>query len=180
MAGVRIANEDDSVAVAGIYAPYVSDTAISFEEVPPSAEEMRSRIRKTLTTYPFVVFEVDDAVVAYAYASPHGERAAYRWSVDVAVYAAPQAHRRGLGRALYSSLFEILARQGFHSVFAGITLPNDKSVGLHQAMGFRPIGVYAQAGFKLGAWHDVGWWGRPISSGPPRGEPIPFPDTPSA
>ncbi len=176
MTGVRVANEDDALAVAGVYAPYVRDTVISFEAVPPSPDEMRGRIRKILTTYPFLVFEDGGVVAAYAYASPHGERAAYRWSVDVAVYAAPEAHRRGMGRALYTRLFEILARQGFHSAYAGITLPNAKSVGLHEAMGFGYIGTYAEVGFKFGAWRDVGWWGRRLSQGLPGGEPIPFPD----
>jgi phosphinothricin acetyltransferase len=174
MAGVRVANEEDAPAVADIYAPYVRDTVISFEQDPPSAEEMRGRMRKILTTYPFLVFEDGGAVVAYAYASPHAERPAYRWSVDVAVYAAPEVHRRGVGRTLYTRLFEILVRQGFHSAFAGITLPNEKSVGLHEAMGFRPVGTYVEAGFKFGAWRDVGWWGRSIGSGLPDGDPTPF------
>ncbi|WP_293681148.1 arsinothricin resistance N-acetyltransferase ArsN1 family B [uncultured Phenylobacterium sp.] len=179
MARVRTATEEDAAAVAGIYAPYVRDTVISFEEVPPSAEEMRGRMRKTLTTHPFLVFEDEGWVAAYAYATPHKERAAYRWSVDVTAYAAPEVHRRGVGRALYTRLFEILLRQGFHAAFAGITLPNEKSVGLHEAMGFRHIGAFADAGFKFGAWRDVGWWGRLIASGPPRGEPIPFCELPA-
>lgn len=179
MAGVRIANEDDAEAVAGVYAPYVRDTAISFEELAPSTDEMRRRIRTTLATHPFLVFEDRGAVVAYACATPHGERAAYRWSVDVAIYAAPEVHGRGVGRALYTRLFEILERQGLHAAYAGITLPNEKSVGLHEAMGFRRIGTYLEAGFKFGAWRDVGWWGRPIGEGPPRGEPVPFPALPA-
>jgi L-amino acid N-acyltransferase YncA len=174
MAGVRIAREDDAGAVAAIYAPYVRDTVISFEDVPPSPDEMRGRMSRTLATHPFLVFEDDGSVVAYAYATPHKERAAYRWSVDVTVYAMQEVHRRGVGRALYTALFEILSRQGFHSAFAGITLPNEKSVGLHEAMGFRHAGAYVETGFKFGAWRDVGWWRRPIASGPPRGEPIPF------
>jgi len=175
MAAIRVATEQDAGAVATIYAPYVRDTVISFEDIPPSPEEMRQRILKTLATHPFLVFEDTERVVAYAYASPHKERAAYRWSADVAIYASPEVHRRGVGRALYTSLFEILERQGFHSAFAGVTLPNEKSVGLHEAMGFQAIGIYRQAGFKFGAWRDVGWWGRSISNGPPHNEPVPFP-----
>jgi L-amino acid N-acyltransferase YncA len=176
---VRIATEQDASAVAGIYAPYVRDTAISFEEVTPSQDEMGRRIRKTLATHPFLVFEDGDTVVAYAYASQHRERAAYRWSVDVAVYAAPEVHRRGVGRALYGCLLETLARQGFHAAFAGITLPNEKSVGLHEAIGFQQVATYAEVGFKLGAWRDVGWWRLPLCGGSPRGEPIAFPDLPA-
>lgn len=176
MAGVRVATENDAAAVAGIYAPYVRDTAISFEELPPSPDDMSSRIRKTLATHPFLVFEDGGSVVAYAYASPHRERPAYRWSADVAIYAAPEIHRRGVGRALYASLLDILARQGFHAAFAGITLPNEKSVGLHEAMGFEHVGIYSEVGFKLGSWRDVGWWQHRIASGSRSGAPIAFPE----
>jgi len=176
MAGVRIATENDAAAVAGIYAPYVRDTAITFEEVAPSPSEIGGRIGRTLSTHPFLVFEDGCSVVAYAYASPHRERAAYRWSADVAIYAAPEIHRRGVGRALYSCLLDILRRQGFHSAFAGVTLPNANSIGLHEAMGFEHVATYAEVGFKLGSWHDVGWWQCRIASGPPCGAPIAFPD----
>jgi len=176
MAGVRVATENDAAAVAAIYDPYVRETAISFEEIPPSPIEMSARIRKTLATHPFLVFEDGDSVVAYAYASPHRDRAAYRWSADVAIYAAREMHRRGVGRALYASLLEILGRQGFHAAFAGITLPNANSVGLHEAMGFEHVGTYAEVGFKLGNWRDVGWWQCRIGSGPACGELIAFAD----
>jgi len=176
MAGVRVATENDAAAVASIYAPYVRDTAISFEEVPPSPNVMSDRINRTLATHPFLVFEDGGSVVAYAYASPHRERPAYRWSTDVAIYAAPEIHRRGVGRVLYAYLLDLLGRQGFHAAFAGITLPNANSVGLHEAMGFEHVGTYAEVGFKLGSWRDVGWWCCRIASGPPYGAPVAFPD----
>jgi L-amino acid N-acyltransferase YncA len=176
IAGVRVATENDAAAVARIYAPYVRETAITFEEIPPSADEMGGRVRTTLKTHPFLVFEDGGSVVAYAYASPHRERPAYRWSADVAIYAVPEVHRRGMGRALYARLLDILRRQGFHSAFAGVTLPNQNSVGLHEAMGFGHVGIYAEVGFKLGAWRDVGWWQCRIAGGPPCGAPIAFPD----
>jgi phosphinothricin acetyltransferase len=94
--------------------------------------------------------------------------------VDVSAYVAEGSHGRGIGRALYSELLCLLERQGFHSAYAGIALPNDKSVGLHEAVGFVPIGVYKEVGFKHGAWHDVGWWRRPLGAGPPPTDPIPF------
>ena len=156
---VRVAAEADCEAVAAIYAPYVLETAISFEETPPSAEEMANRIAGTLPTHPFLVFEEAGEVLGYAYAGPHGARAAYRWSANVSVYVSGAAHRRGVGRALYAALFGLLRRQGFHSLFAGITLPSAKSVGLHEAMGFDHVGTYRDVGFKLGRWHDVGYWG---------------------
>jgi L-amino acid N-acyltransferase YncA len=114
--------------------------------------------------------------VGYAYASKHRERAAYQWSVDVSIYIRPHAHRRGIGRALYTSLFRVLALQGFYHAYAGITLPNPASVGLHEALGFQPVGVYQAVGFKLGAWHDVGWWRlllRPLAEDPRRPVELP-------
>jgi phosphinothricin acetyltransferase len=170
---IRTATEDDAAAIAAIYAPYVLETAISFEAVPPTADEMRERVARTLPTHPFLVFD-DGGVIAYAYAGEHQQRSAYRWSVTVTAYAAGHAHRRGIGRALYTGLLDILTLQGFHSAFAGIALPNAASVGLHEAMGFRHLGTYAEVGFKLGQWHDVGWWRRPLNDGLPERDPIPF------
>jgi L-amino acid N-acyltransferase YncA len=172
MSDIRVATEQDGPAIAAIYAPYVRDTAISFEEIPPTAAQMSERVRATLSTHPFLVFQEAGAVVGYAYASRHRDRAAYRWSVDVAVYVASRVHRTGIGRALYTRLIEDLERQGFHSAYAGITLPNQMSVGLHEAMGFQPIGTYTEVGFKLGHWWDVGWWRRPLCSGSPDGDPV--------
>lgn len=173
MGRIRTARPDDGAALAAIYRPYVLDTAISFEDVPPTSMEMSARIEATLTTCPFLVFEEDDSVLAYAYAGPHRARPAYRWSVDVTVYAAPAEHRRGLGRALYTELLDQLTRQGFHAAFAGIALPNDKSVGLHEALGFHHLGTYREVGFKFGRWHDVGWWRRSLRDGLPAGDPLP-------
>jgi phosphinothricin acetyltransferase len=177
---VRVAGAADAAAVAAIYAPYVLETAISFEETPPSAEEMAARIAASLRTHPFLVFEDQGGVAGYAYASPHVARAAYRWSANVSVYVAGDAHRRGIGRMLYASLLAILRRQGFHAAFAGIALPNDKSVGLHERLGFAHLGTYREVGFKFGRWHDVGWWRLGLADGLPSGEPIPFSQLPPA
>jgi phosphinothricin acetyltransferase len=179
MIGVRIATEDDAAGVADVYAPYVQGTAITLEDVAPSVDEWRGRIRRTLATYPFLVFEQDDRIKAYASASTHNERSGYRWSVNVGIYVAPDGHRQGVGRALYGRLLAMLEAQGFHTAYAGITLPNANSVGLHEAMGFALIGVYPEVGFKRGAWQDVGWWSRRLAAGPPRGEPIAFPNLPA-
>jgi phosphinothricin acetyltransferase len=172
MGQIRTARPDDGAALAAIYRPYVLDTAISFEDVPPTPVEMSERIAGTLATCPFLVFEEEDGVLGYAYAGPHRARPAYRWSVDVTVYAAPNAHRRGLGRALYTELLEQLTRQGFHAAFAGIALPNEKSVGLHEALGFHHLGTYREVGFKFGRWHDVGWWRRSLNDSLPVGDPL--------
>lgn len=174
---IRLATERDAEAVADIYAPNVTDAVISFEAEPPEADEMRRRIEVTLERYPWLVCERRGRVLGYAYAGAHGSRAAYRWSVDVSVYVHGEAHRTGVGRALYASLFAALRLQGFYNAYAGATLPNPASVGLHEAMGFRPVGVYRGTGYKMGAWHDVGWWHLPLRERV--AEPDPPADLPS-
>jgi phosphinothricin acetyltransferase len=175
MAEIRVAGQKDAAAVAAIYAPFVERTAISFETDPPGEQEMARRIGETLSTHPWLVGELEGRVVGYAYATRHRERAAYRWSADASVYVAAAAQRRGVGRALYESLFAILAAQGYVNACAGITLPNAASVALHESFGFQPVGVYRQVGYKFGAWHDVGWWQLALtrSETSPR-EPVTF------
>ena len=155
---IRLARSDDAAAVAAIYAPFVTGSATSFEYSPPDAVETAARIASTLAYAPYLVSEAGGEVLGFAYASKHRERAAYQWSVDVSVYIHERARRQAVGRALYTSLFALLRLQGFYSAHAGISLPNPASVGLHEALGFRPVGVYRSVGFKRGAWHDVGWW----------------------
>ena len=167
--------DGDAHAIAAIYAPMVEQTAISFEEVAPSAQEMASRIAALNGQFPWLVAERTGEVFGYAYASRHRERAAYRWSADTSVYVDRRAHRRGIARALYVALFELLKSQGYHHVFAGITLPNDASVGLHRALDFEPVGVYRSVGFKFGRWHDTSWWQRPLQTPDAKAlEPIAF------
>ncbi len=172
---IRVARAEDGADLAAIYAPIVRDTAISFELEPPTAEEMAERVAATLPTYPWLVWEAEGRAVGYVYAGRHAPRAAYRWSAEVTAYVAPAFHRKGLATILYAALFDILRRQGFHAVFAGVTLPNPPSVGLHEAVGMAPVGVYREAGFKFGAWRDVGWWGMTLDDGEGEpAEPIPF------
>ena len=150
----------DAAACAAIYAPFVSDNWISFELDAPTADEMAGRIANYGDSQAWLVAEVDGAVAGYAYGSPHRSRAAYASSCDVAVYVDPAHSRQGVGRALYAALFPLLADKGFHAAFAGIALPNDPSVELHEAMGFTPVGTYREVGWKMGGWRDVGWWQR--------------------
>ncbi len=165
MLGIRMANTGDAAAVAAIYQPYVTDAVTSFEIDPPGPADMAARIETVLARAPWLVGTGGDGdVVGYAYASRHHERAAYQWSVDVAVYIHAAHHRRGIGRALYEKLFALLRLQGFYVAHAGITLPNAASVGLHESLGFVPVGVYPAVGWKLGAWRDVGWWRLPLQS----------------
>jgi phosphinothricin acetyltransferase len=153
-----LARADDAAEIAAVYAPNVRDTVISFEMTPPTGDEMRQRLAKVQPTLPWLVCEVNSRVAGYAYASRHHERAAYQWSLDCAVYIAAEQRRTGVGRALYTTLFELLKLQGYYAVHAGVTLPNAGSVGLHEAFGFCPVAVYPKVGYKFGAWHDVGWW----------------------
>ncbi|ACL63929.1 GCN5-related N-acetyltransferase [Anaeromyxobacter dehalogenans 2CP-1] len=158
MRQIRMATLDDAGDVAEIYGAVVAGTPISFELEPPGPGEMARRMAAVLELAPWLVCEEDGRVDGYVYASRHHDRAAYRWSVDVTVYVRDGRRRGGLGRALYTALLELLRAQGFHAAHAGITLPNAGSVGLHEALGFRPIGVYPRVGWKMGAWHDVGYW----------------------
>ncbi len=169
---IRLATDADGGAAAAIYGPIVAASPISFEVDPPGAAEMGRRIAATLGHAPWLVCERSGAVCGYAYATRHRDRAAYQWSVDVSVYVAEPFRRHGVGRALYTSLLALLRLQRFWAAHAGITLPNAGSVGLHEAMGFQPVGVYRGVGYKAGAWHDVGWWqlsfgARPASPEPP-------------
>jgi L-amino acid N-acyltransferase YncA len=168
-ARVRMASPDDAGAIADVYLPYVRDTAISFEAVPPTAEEMRSRITATLPHLPWLVVTDDEGVRGFAYASPHRARDAYRWSADVSLYLDASIHRRGHGRRLYAGLFNLLGAQGYINVYAAIALPNPASVGLHEALGFTRVGVFPGVGFKNGTWWDVGWWHRRLAE--PRAQP---------
>lgn len=161
---IRSASIADASAIQAIYAPFVERSAISFEDNPPSVEEMARRIARSLEAYPYLVAERAGKIVGFAYAGPHRTRSAYRWSVDVSAYVAIAAQRSGLGRALYHELFSRLADRGYHAAFAGIALPNPASIALHQALGFEPVGVYREVGFKFGRWHDVSWWQRLLTS----------------
>lgn len=157
---IRRARTSDAAAVARIYRPVVAKTPASFELVPPSAAEMRRRMTKA---HLWLVYELDGEVVGYAYAGPHHDRAAYRRSVNVSVYVAAGHRGTGVGRTLYAGLLAQLRDKGFVNACAGITLPNKASVGLHESLGFRKVGVYKRIGYKLGGWRDVGWWQLALS-----------------
>jgi L-amino acid N-acyltransferase YncA len=170
-AGIRLATPEDAPSIAELYGPHVTDGATSFELAPPSAAEMRERVVSTLRQTPWLVCDQAGELLGYAYACKHRERGAYQWSLDVSVYVASTRQRRGVGRALYTSLFALACLQGYHAAYAGISLPNVASVGLHEALGFVPVGVFHAVGYKLGAWHDVGWWQREFM--PRQGAPAP-------
>lgn len=167
---IREATADDAAAVATIYRPFVEETVVSFETEAPTSDEMRARIEGSIR---WLVAEEEGSVVGYAYAAPFHRRAAYRWSVEVSVYLAPTARRRGTGWALMTELLGRLETMGYINAFAGTTLPNEASVALFGSLGFERIATQRKVGFKLGAWHDVGWWQLQL-----RQPPVPPPDLP--
>jgi L-amino acid N-acyltransferase YncA len=173
---VRLAGEKDAAAIASIYRPYVEDSCVSFEEVPPSADEMARRIVGDVPGhYCWFVGEEAGRLLGYAASSPFRSRPAYRWTVETGVYLAPEAKGRGIGRRLLSTLIDVLQRQGYVAAIGAIALPNDASVALHEKVGFVHTGTYRQVGFKMGHWLDVGLWQKELA---PRevspGEPLPF------
>jgi phosphinothricin acetyltransferase len=152
---IRPATAADAAGCARVYAPYVTDSCISFEYEPPAAEELAGRIA---AAHAWLVAEDAGDVVGYAYASRHKERDAYRWAADVAIYLAATHHGHGLGRRLYGQLLGVLPGLGLRTLCAGVAQPNAASDALHRALGFEEVGVYRRIGFKHGRWHDVRWW----------------------
>jgi L-amino acid N-acyltransferase YncA len=175
---VRAATADDAAAVAGIYAPLVRHTAVSFELEPPSAAEIARRMTAVPRRLPWLVADRGGTVVGYAYATPHRGRAAYRWSVETSVYVATSARGSGIGARLYDVLLLVLTDLGYACAYAGIALPNPASEALHAAAGFRHVGTFPHVGHKLGRWHDTGWWWRPLQPADgddrPPAEPAPW------
>jgi phosphinothricin acetyltransferase len=162
--------ERDAAACAAIYAPHVEGSPVSFEERAPDAAEMAARIERAREGHAWVVAQREERVVGYARAIRFRDNAAYRWSVTVSIYVAGGERGNGVGRALYEALFERLRERGFRMACAGITLPNQASVGLHESLGFEQVGVNREIGWKCGAWRDVGWYQlelTPAGDGPP-------------
>ena len=163
MVKVRVASTADAESILEIYAPYIVSTAFTFETRLPSLQEFSTRIEKCLEKYPWLVCEIDEKIAGYVYASPHREREAYQWTCECSVYVSEHHRGKGIALALYETLFTILKCQGLFNVYAGITLPNDASVALHEKCGFVPFAVYDNIGYKLNNWHKVGWWQLQLS-----------------
>ena len=160
---LRLANRADAPGILAIYGPIVQESYASFAVEPPTVEEIEAQIAQTLDHFPWLVCTDGDQILGYAYAGPHRSRAGYRWATEVSVYVHPEGHRHGIARALYTALFALLAVQGFVNVYAGIALPNEASVALHETLGFEQTAHYRQIGFKSHAWRDTGWWHRRIN-----------------
>lgn len=164
---VRDATARDAQSVAAIYAPFVTDTAVSFETEPPKASDMAERIESAQRAHAWLVAERDEQLVGYCYGTTHRDRAAYRYSVEISVYVDGANHRQGIGMRLYQDLFKRLAGLGYYNAYVGITLPNEPSLAFHQTAGFRPVGVFKSIGFKFNSWHDVAWLQRKLKDGQP-------------
>lgn len=158
MESIRLANLNDATTILEIYSPYVLNTAISFEVEAPDFSEMQQRISENLKNFPWIVFEVDNSVVGYAYAAPFKSRSAYSWSVETTIYVKNSYLGKGIGKKLYADLLQRLKKQGVVNAIGGISLPNEASVRLHESMGFNQVAQFKEVGFKLGKWWDVGYW----------------------
>lgn len=154
---IRKATLNDSKNILDIYSYYIENTAASFEIETPCLVDFSNRISTVMNVYPYFVCTINDKTIGYAYASKHREREAYRYDVDVSVYIRNDMHGKGIGTALYNMLFEELKLKNYYNAYAGITLPNEKSIALHQKFGFTDIGVHHKTGYKFNEWRDVLW-----------------------
>ena len=158
MENIRPVRPDDAEAICAIYNYYVQNTSISFEEDNVIPSEMSRRIIDVTETLPWLVVESEGVVDGYAYATKWRARSAYRFAVEISVYLSQNSIGKGYGTHLYVSLIEHLASLGVHAVIAGIALPNERSIKLHEKMGLRKVAHFEQVGYKNQQWIDVGYW----------------------
>ena len=163
---IRDARREDAPALLDIYRPFVTDTTVSFELVPPTVVEFEARIASAQTQWAWLVAEASGEMAGYAYASAFRTRAAYRWTVEVSAYVHPAHRGRGIAAVLYRRLFEVLIAKGYCNAYAGITLPNSPSLAFHKSLGFTPVGTFHRAGWKFGQWRDVSWWEKALRDSP--------------
>lgn len=175
---IRMASETDAEEILKIYAPYVTDTAITFEYEVPSVTEFAHRIQNTLKKYPYLVAIEEDRMIGYAYASAFNERAAYDWAAETTVYLKQDCRGRGVGKMLYFALEDILKRQNILNLNACIAYTPVKDVYLdntstafHQHLGYSKVGHFTKCGYKFGTWYDMIWMEKmlgehPVTPGP--------------
>ena len=160
---IRFATKEDAAAILSIYEKYIKNTRVTFEIEVPTVSTFEERMERIMARFPWLICEIDGKIAGYAYGSLHGERAAYRWSADLSVYIDERYHRQGIASALYKALLELLRRQGYFTVYAGVSTPNPKSEAFHTAFGFRNLGEFKNVGYKLGAWCGVTWYELPLA-----------------
>ncbi|MGV8906091.1 MAG: GNAT family N-acetyltransferase [Acetobacterium sp.] len=163
---IRMATANDAVEILAVYAPYVTDTAITFEYDIPEIDDFTKRIKHTLTKYPYLVAVRENRIVGYAYATAFKDRAAYDWAVEVTVYVSPDCQVKGIGKKLYIALEETLKKQNIINLNACITYPNPGSIGFHEHMGYKTVGCFTKCGYKLGTWYDMIWMEKIINKHP--------------
>ena len=154
---IRLAKPSDARSLLDIYAPYVENTAITFEYEVPTIEDFAIRIEKTLEKYPYLVAEEDGVVLGYAYASTYYARAAYDWAVELSVYVSQDARGKGVGSKLYDALEDLLDQMGYVHFLACISLPNEASLALHRKRGYQQVAHFPKIGYKFNRWHDIVW-----------------------
>lgn len=161
---IRMATEQDLPQILDIYRPYVEATAFSFEYEVPTQEEFLQRFRDITAQFPWLVWEEAGHILGYCYACLPFTRAAYRWCAEPSVYLAPQAQGRGIGRALYAVLEQLLTRQGYQVLYAIITSENKASRSFHAACGYTHLADFDRCGFKQGRWHGITWMEKRLNS----------------
>jgi Sortase and related acyltransferases len=159
---IRRAKASDAQDLLGIYAPYVRETAITFEYTVPSLKEFSERINKTLTKYPFLVAVHEAQILGYAYASAFKNRAAYDWAVETTIYVKQDNRQSGVGKKLYQNLEVVLKKQNICNLYACIAYPNPGSIGFHEHLGFQTIGHFSKCGYKFETWYDMVWMEKMI------------------
>lgn len=169
---IRNIKSADIISVLNIYAPFIANSTVTFENEIPNIDSFTNRIEHYVALFPWLVADVDGKISGYAYASKYRDREAYQWMVECSIYLDPDFAGKGIAKNLYNALFEILKIQGIYKVFAVIGLPNLKSVSFHEKMGFTWFATYKNVGYKLGKWLNVGWWELILS------EPKDTPKTP--
>ena len=171
---IRPATPEDGAALCAIYRPYVMETAITFICQEPTADSFSAKIKSIIPQYPFIVYEENGRALGYAYASALRPHDAYQWDAELSVYVDRSSHGKGIGRKLYSALLALLHFQGYQTVYGVISLPNEKSLKLHEAFSFETLGIFPRSGFKLGKWHDIIWLQKTLGNFPDH----PLPPTP--
>lgn len=164
MVEVRMVIKEDAAEILAIYSPYILNSATSFETEVPPVEQFQKRIEDCIQKYPWMVCVIDEQIAGYVYATKHREREAYQWTCECSVYIHRDFKGKEIGKELYQLLFQVLKLQQFRNVYAGITLPNEASIRLHEKCGFRRFATYENIGFKSGNWHSVGWWKLQINN----------------
>ena len=160
---IRMARREDIPQILGIYAPYVQNTAISFEYEVPSLEAFTARFLDITARFPWLVWEENGVILGYAYGSLPFERAAFQWSAEASIYLCPESFGKGIGRKLYAALEQLLQAQGYKKVYAVITTANESSIAFHQAVGYRYTATMPDCGYKLGAWHGIVWMEKDLN-----------------